>query len=330
MGWLLCIWYTAFCLAIFLVFKIWKIRKHFWPNLLKNHFINDVREWKVFLRSQLDRLQVGRALEISACPRSYPAFPMLLNFLCSEGAAITPTLERLFNWFDSQESWLSHAHGKTQSAYVQVCASFPIVLILGAILKNIFPEFIIFSNFQYAILLGSVLIFPTLGVYWISWMCDHARRCGLTVDRAEALLKAEICVEILIALVQSGQDPQTAWRYSFELCPASIKQNWLLDFSQPTQRKDHSKESGIWFLVGQLGWKIRGAIEWSQCAGTPLLPRMDDILSQWALELRGAQNRHLEELPFKVLKPLFVSVLPPVIILMGTIFLGVLQQSGGI
>jgi hypothetical protein len=163
------------------------------------------------------------------------------------------------------------------------------------------------------------LFLSSISTIWMISMVTEARFGGLPSEKRKWLVTVNSTLERILALISTGMPPDLAWRKSIEelaltdrtLAQAWKAQVWDPDFSISSTIHNESER----LMIG-MGIEVRKTIQTSLIEGRACLDRLDSIHRAFLTDLKMKIGKELALLPNRCLKPLFIFVLPSVMILM--------------
>ncbi len=247
-----------------------------------------------------------------------------LQELRTQGAAILPTLQRMQKTLEEQTELIQLGKVKSSQAMGQAWIGMMLVPGFGSLLVLMLPEI----KAHLSLFLGLILFSSFLGslaFLWILSMVDQARFGGIQPENRKWLVSVNVSLERLLALISTGLPPDLAWKKTIEelaltdlaLAREWKSQVWDQDFSLSIPTENEAER-----MVLKLGVEVRRSIQSALLEGRACLDRIEAIHRAFLLDLRMIVGRDLECLPNRCLKPLFILVLPSVmIILVGGLYL---------
>lgn len=254
-----------------------------------------------------------------------------LTLLRSEGAAVVPTLKRFRELARRHFESLGEARARSSQAVAQAGVCFALVPIFSFVLRWILPDVESAGGVWWF-----VTAFATgLGVLsglWIWKMAEAARWGGLGKNEQTWMLDSMVFGERLLALLRLGRAPDRAWTESMPLLPAELRTSWGSD---PWNTAQDGIKAGmarnLKEALEQSGSTYKKAIQASLWDGQPCSERIESVISGLRSEIRAYQERELQLLGTRALKPLFLLTAPGLLSLLGfALYLSVASAVGGI
>ena len=267
--------------------------------------------------------------------RSFPApwdrmIGESLRELRSEGAPILPTLERMHRALLDQVEFTLESKVKSAQALSQAHIALALIPVFSFVLYLFLPGVANAGRIFFLLAAFSTLL-SSFAYLWILALAENARFGNVQVENRSWSVSVQATVERMFALISSGRPPDQAWRISIrellKFHPA-LAQMWggqVWDPFLPVQRGEHSECERILVL---LGVEIRRSIQSSLIEGRGCMDRLESIHRTSFEELKTRVRTELNLLPNRCLKPLFLFVLPGVMLLLtGSLWLS-FQESG--
>ena len=243
--------------------------------------------------------------------------------LRSQGAAILPTLRRMQHTLEEQTELILEGKVKSAQSMGQAVLGIGLVPIFGGILYAMIPE--VQENTQdFILLLLFAGFFSSISFIWIVSMVDQARFGNLRTENRRWLVSVNVSFERLLALISTGLPPDLAWKKTIEelaIHDSTLARDWKALVWDPDFSIQSSAASEVERLILNLGVEVRRSIQTSLLEGRPCLDRIESIHRTFLLDLRMKISRELSLLPNRCLKPLFILVLPSVmLVLFGSLY----------
>ena len=245
------------------------------------------------------------------------SFFQSLKELREQGAPVLPSLSRMQRTLEEQTELIQEARVKSSQAFGQAVLGMMLVPIFSFVLYFLLPG-IEESRRSFFLLVLFSLFLSSIAFIWMMSMVDQARFGNIRSENRKWLVTVHSTVERILALLSSGLPPDLAWRQSIEelahydvkLATAWKPQVWDSDFSIQTTGNECEQ------LILGVGVEIRKSIQTSLIEGQGCLDRIESIHRAFLLDLKMRVGKELNLLPNRCLKPLFIFVLPAVMILM--------------
>jgi hypothetical protein len=247
-----------------------------------------------------------------------PIFSTSLEALRSQGAPILPSLERMILSMDEEREMLLEARLKSSQAFGQVMISVILVPFFGLILYVMLPELSEHRGL-YLSLVSVCMMFGLLAFYWMLAMMEDARFGGIHRQKRTWVLSSKLFFERMIAEIASGMPPDLAWSSAMRfLCERepNLTQGWGVQIWDPFQKKGLKTVNPVEDSVVVFGMEIRRTIQQSLTEGIASMDRLESTYRNFLMDVRMKISRELQVLPNHCLKPLFILVLPSVMLLL--------------
>jgi hypothetical protein len=325
---------TYFCLFLGLrEFKpVWGKLKHFF---LENRTIVELRESIYHLKLLQEMLETGNVPEASEWKKieSFPkpwgsVLSESLSDLRDQGAPVLPTLTRIQKTLEDQVEFILDAKTKSSQAFGQAIMGLMLVPSFGLVLYWMMPGVQEAPRSFFLLVLFSLLLSASAFIWMLS-MVEQARFGNLKAENRRWLVSVHSSLERILALISTGSPPDLAWKKTMEelfrtdetLVSAWKLQVWDPDFRTPSGIENESER-----LILGVGQEVRKSIQTSLLEGRPCVDRIESVHRAFQIDLRAIISRELNLLPNRCLKPLFIFVLPAVMILMMGSFAISLQE----
>ena len=238
--------------------------------------------------------------------------------LRSQGAPVLPSLHRMQKTLEEQTELILEGKVKSAQAFGQAVLGIVLVPIFSVILFFLLPE-VQQSMTEYLILTLFSLFLGAVSFIWMISLADQARFASIRSENRKWMVSVNVTLERLMALIATGLPPDLAWKktieelsvHDFTLAREWKGQVWDQDFTIQSPTENDAER-----LILNLGTEIRRSIQTSLIEGRACLDRIESIHRAYLLDLKMKIGRELSLLPNRCLKPLFLLVLPSVMILM--------------
>lgn len=246
-----------------------------------------------------------------------PLFSASISELRNQGAPILPSLERMILCLEEERESMMEAKTKSSQAFGQVLISVVLIPFFGFVLMILLPgvetnKAMFFSLVCFCLLLGF------LAFFWMLRMMEDARFGKVSPSRRSWMISSKMFFEKMIADITVGHPPDVAWCRSMEFMhdqEPELLSGWGVQiwekFPERSRGRNPVEESVLNF-----GVEIRRSIQQSLVEGRGSLDRLDSIYRNFLYDLKMKISRELQVLPNHCLKPLFILVLPSVILLL--------------
>jgi len=298
-----------------------KLRSHFFQSktleALKSS-LTQLRLIKESLESGLvpDREDWNR---VASLPEPWGTlFFSSLSELRNQGAPILPSLERMILSLEEERELNLEAKTKSSQAFGQVMISVLLVPVFGAVLYALLPGLDSFKGLFLSLMCVCVLL-GFLAFFWMLQMMESARFGQVSRSRRPWILSSKIFFERMIADIAGGHPPDLAWSRAMESLreqEPELLQYWGVQIWEKIGSKKNSLNNGVEESIVQFGNEIRRSIQQSLVEGRGCMDRLDSIYRNFLFDLKMKISRELQVLPNQCLKPLFILVLPSVMLLL--------------
>lgn len=250
-----------------------------------------------------------------------------LSQLRSEGAAVVPTLKRFRELARKHFESLNEARARSAQALAQAAVCGLMSPLFALLLRVLLPE-VEAAGMVWWFAAGAAGALGLLSGFWIWKMAESARWGGLALSEQSWMLDGLVFGERLLALLRLGRSPDRAWTESIVLLPATLLATWGADpWNPPSGEKSRLTEGSAANLRAALlrsGSAYKKAIQASLWDGQPCAERIMSVIDGLRAETRSFQERELQMLPTRALKPLFFLTAPGLLALLGfALFLSV-------
>jgi hypothetical protein len=238
--------------------------------------------------------------------------------LRNQGAPILPSLNRIQKTLEEQTEIIQEAKVKSSQSFGQAWMGLILIPIFALTLYCLMPG-VRESGVQFILLSLLSLFLASIAFIWMISMVDRARFGGLSSTKRAWLLTVNSTLERILALISTGLPPDLAWRNAMEelslrdpaLVQAWKAKVWDSDFSINPETMNECER-----LILSVGVEVRRSIQTSLIEGRSCMDRIESIHRAFLVDLKMNISRELNLLPNRCLKPLFVFVLPSVLLLM--------------
>ncbi len=246
-----------------------------------------------------------------------PLFSASLSELRHQGAPILPSLERMILSLEEERELMLEAKTKSSQAFGQVLISVLLVPFFGGVLYFLLPGLHQFQGI-FLSLVCFCLLLGFLAFFWMLNMMEDARYGKVSRSHRSWILSSKVFFEKMIADISGGHPPDLAWSRSMEFMhhqEPELLQNWGAQIWEKTPMRG-SLKNPVEESIVQFGVEIRRSIQQSLTEGRGSLDRLDSIYRNFLFDLKMKITRELQVLPNHCLKPLFILVLPSVMLLL--------------
>ncbi len=301
---------------------LWLKLKHF---LGQNRAIIELRESVYHLKLLQELLESGMVPEakewkkVDTFPKPWGGvLTASLTELRSQGAPVLPSLIRMQKTLEEQIEFILESKVKSSQAFGQAAMGMILVPVFSLILYLLLPGIQDSKRAFFLLVLGSFLL-SSVAFIWMMNLADRARFGNMPTENRKWLVSANASLERVLALISTGLPPDLAWRKAMEelavhdplLVGEWKAQVWDPDFRLASQTGNECER-----LILQLGIEVRRSIQTSLIEGRACLDRIESIHQSFLIDLKSRISKELNLLPNRCLKPLFIFVLPSVMILM--------------
>ena len=321
---------TLWCLTYFCLFlglaELKPLR-----NLLRSHFsqsqqIVELRRSAHHLKLIQEMLESGLVPDAETWKKieSFPApwgksLLKSLQELRGHGASILPTLIRIQKTIEEQAELIQEGKVKSAQAFGQALLGLVLVPGFGVLLYLLLPE-LSQSLGEFLLLMLFSMTLSSIAWVWMVSMVEQARFGNMKTENRTWILGVNVALERLLALISTGSPPDLAWRktidemalYDPTLAKEWKSQIWDIEFSVQTNVQSECER-----LALSLGTELRRHIQTSLIEGRSCMDRIESLHRSFLLDLRMKIGHELTLLPNRTLKPLFILVLPSVMLLLG-------------
>ena len=297
--------------------------------LNENRAVLELRESIAHLKLLQEMLETGVVPE-KADWQKCESFPkpwgqVLINCISDlrdQGAPILPTLLRIQKTLEDQVEFILEAKTKSSQAFGQAILGLILVPAFGMILFLMMPGIQTHPRSFFLLVMFSLLL-AACAFIWMLSMVEKARFGNLRTENRRWLVSVHATLERMLALISTGVPSDLAWKTSMEelartdqtLVSAWKLQIWDTDFKIPISVQNESER-----LIFGVGNEVRKSIQTSLLEGRPCMDRIESVHRAFQVDLRALISKELSLLPNRCLKPLFIFVLPSVMILMAGSF----------
>jgi hypothetical protein len=319
------LWIIAFITAFFSVPNFstiyWKLRSHFFQSKA----LADLKLSIAHLRLIKESLESGLVParedwnRVAELPKPWgELFSASLSELRNQGAPILPSLERMILSLEEERELTLEAKTKSSQAFGQVMISVFLVPFFGLVLYALLPGLEHFKG-PFISLVCFCILLGVLAFFWMLQMMEDARFGKVSRAHRTWILSSKIFFERMIADVSGGHPPDLAWGRSIEFLhqqEPELLQNWGVQIWEDISQKNTSMGNPVEESIVHFGVEIRRTIQQSLTEGRGCLDRLDSIYRNYLFDLKMKISRELQVLPNHCLKPLFILVLPAVMLLL--------------
>ncbi len=241
-----------------------------------------------------------------------------LRELREQGAPVLPTLARVRRTLQEQAEFLLESRVRSAQALHQAALAVSLVPGFGLVLHFSLPG-VREAGGTFALLALVSFLLASLAFFSILSSADRARYGNLRPEHREWWVLIHSTMERILALISSGSPPDLAWRRALEelyRSDRSLAHAWGTQVWDPFGEAGAPAGNDCKRLILGLGVEMRRSIQTSLIEGRGCLDRLESIHSACLTELRMTVRRELELLPNRCLKPLFLFVLPGVMLLL--------------
>lgn len=318
------LWTLAF-LFLFLAIPcfrpvVGRIRAHFFQQRI----LDDYKCVAARLRILKECLESGLVPErsdwdaVSTLPEPWgPMFSESLNSLRARGAPVLPSLERMLSGMEEERALLLEAQMRSSQAFGQILVSVALVPFFAFVLYFLLPEISQTPGVFLSLVMVSLLL-VFLAFFWMLLMVEDSRSGRIRRSRRAWLLSSKLFFERLIAEISGGNPPDLAWSAAMVFLQErepDLVRSWGVRIWDrfPTLGQD---EGTLEDSILRFGLELRKIIQLSLAEGAASMDRLDSSFRNFLLDSRMRISRELQVLPNQCLKPLFILVLPAVMLLL--------------
>jgi hypothetical protein len=244
-------------------------------------------------------------------------FSASLSELRNQGAPVLPTLERMILSIDEERELMLEAKTKSSQAFGQVLISVLLVPFFGLVIYFLLPNLAQFKTI-FLSLVCFCLLLGFLAFFWMLQMMEDSRFGQVSRSRRTWILSSKIFFERMIADVSGGHPPDLAWGRAMQFMQTQepeLLQTWGVQIWEKNLSTTSTKNA-VENSIMQFGIEIRRCVQQSLVEGRGSLDRLDSIYRNFLFDLKMKISRELQVLPNHCLKPLFILVLPSVMLLL--------------
>jgi len=246
-----------------------------------------------------------------------------LTQLRSEGGAVIPTLRRFRELARRHFDSLGEARARSSQAMAQAVVCGSLAPLFSLSLRWLLPE-VEGSGGAWWGVTGLAIVLGLLSGAWIWKMVEAARWGGLRKNEREWMLAALVFGERLLALLRLGRAPDRAWTEALPLLPPALIAAWGSDPWKADPEKPVKEAKNLRAALLSTGGVYKKSIQASLWDGQPCTERIESAVSGIRAETRAFQERELQLLPTRALKPLFLLTAPGILAILGfALFLSV-------
>ncbi len=318
------IWTLSFLCLFFAVPHFSPLTQKLKEHFFQSHTLEELKISIAHLRLLKECLESGLVPDREDWARTekLPApwgvlFHSSLSELRNQGAPILPSLERMILSLEEERELMLEAKTKSSQAFGQVLISVLMVPFFGFILYFLLPGLAEYQGL-FLSLVCFCLLLGMMAFYWMLTMMEHARYGRVSRSHRTWILASKVFFERMIADISGGHPPDLAWSKSMEFMhqqEPELLQQWGAQIWEKFPLRSLSKNAVEESIV-QFGVEIRRSIQQSLTEGRGSLDRLDSIYRNYLFDLKMKISRELQVLPNACLKPLFILVLPSVMLLL--------------
>ncbi len=253
-----------------------------------------------------------------------------LSQLRSEGAAVVPTLKRFRELARRHFESLGEARARSSQAVAQAGVCFALIPVFSFVLRWLLPDVESAGGVWWFITAFATALGIVSGL-WIWKMAEAARWGGLKKSEQTWMLDTLVFGERLLALLKLGRAPDRAWTESIAHMPPKLQTKWGSDPWQVEETKTPGTSKNLRSALIDSGSSYKKSIQASLWDGQPCAERIESVVQGLRSEIRAYQERELQMLGTRALKPLFLLTAPGLLSLLGfALFMSVSNVVGGI
>jgi hypothetical protein len=325
------IWILFFGSALFLISELWSTL----PRFAREKSGGEVKLAENLFHELEETLASGlvpsearwERLKSLSSPWNTLAYESL-TALRAEGGAVIPTLRRFRELARRHFESLGEARARSSQALAQalVCGGLAPLFAIG--LRLLLPE-VADAGSEWWFVTGLALALGLLSGAWIWKMVESARWGGLTGSEREWMLLVLVFGERLLALLRLGRAPDRAWTEGLALLPPALVAAWGSDpwktSGRPEEKNEVKSDSkNLREALLASGGAYKKSIQASLWDGQPCTERIESVVSGIRAETRAFQEKELQLLATRALKPLFLLTAPGILAILGfALFLSV-------
>jgi hypothetical protein len=265
-------------------------------------------------------------LRALAAPWNRLAYESLTQ-LRGEGGAVIPTLRRFRELARRHFESLGEARARSSQALAQAAVCGAIAPLFSVLLRMLLPEVAASGGAWWGITAMAVALGLLSGV-WIWKMVEAARWGGLGKNEQDWMLAVLVFGERLLALLRLGRAPDRAWTEALSLLPPALVAAWGSDPWKTVDAKPGEARNLREALL-RIGGAYKKSVQASLWDGQPCVERIESAVAGIRAETRAYQERELQLLPTRALKPLFLLTAPGILAILGfALFLSIASVVG--
>jgi len=321
----LVLWISTYCCLVLGLIGLGPLWHKFKWFLLENRAVLELRSSIHHLKLIEEMLESGQVPDqpvwdkIKFFPKPWAeVLSRSLSELRDQGAPVRPTLLRIRETLEAQVEFILDAKTKSSQAFSQAFLGLFLVPAFSLVLYFMLPGiqnstkgFLMLSFFCFLLALTAFL--------WMFSMVESARFGDLRAENRHWLVSVHATLERILALISIGDPPDVAWKKAMgelsKIDPGLVS-SWKLQVWDPDFRVSPQIENQSERLVLGLGQELRKSIQTSLVEGRPCVDRIESVHRAFQVDLHSLISRQLSLLPHRCLKPLFIFVLPSILILM--------------
>lgn len=325
------LWTLTFAIFLFLASDAWTRL----PSFARDRSGGEVKTAEHLFHELEETLASGlvpaderwEGLRNLAAPWNRLAYDSLTQ-LRSEGGAVVPTLRRFRELARRHFDSLGEARARSAQALAQAAFCGALAPLFSVVLRALIPE-VADAGGTWWIVTALALALGLLSALWIWKMVERARWAGLAPGEREWMLAVLVFGERLLALLRLGRAPDRAWTEALPLLPPALVAEWGGDPWKTAKDEAPSEATNLRAALVRTGFGYKKAIQASLWDGQPCGERIESVLEGVRTEMRAFQERELQLLPTRALKPLFLLTAPGILaILAFALFLSVASAIG--
>lgn len=319
------LWSVTYCclgLGLIELRPVWYKLKLFF---IENRAVMALRESVYHLKLLEELLETGTVPEaklwekIESFPKPWgQVLSRSLAELREQGAPVLPTISRMQKTLEEQVQFILDAKTKSSQAFGQAFLGLIMVPVFGLALYALLPG-IENSLRSFLLLMFFSLLLSFAAFVWMLSIVENARFGNLKSENRPWLVTVHATLERLLALISTGHPPDLAWKTAMselEKNDQTLVHAWKSQIWDPDFRVSPLIENESERLILCLGQEVRKSIQTSLLEGRPCMDRIESIHRAFQVDLTAIVSRELNLLPNRCLKPLFIFVMPSLMILM--------------
>ncbi len=252
--------------------------------------------------------------------------PVFLREIRSQGGKLLAPLSRMEHYARYQREFLADAQSRAAPAVGQAWVAFFLVLGGSAGLYTILSE-VSQRKWQWWGVTGISMSLSWFAVLWIRELADRAIHLGVTRAHRWEGIWAGLAGEGVLALVRGGMPGDLAWTLILERLQKGaprLAETWGAIFWDPVEVFHSSNKKD---LATTLGHELREILRAALLEGRSASDGIDAALQRNDFQRKVLLDQQLRLLTNQVLLPLFLLIVPAVLLLLGVALFWVFEAT---